>query len=180
MAAGEEILKRVGVLEQKLDRLLAHLGADRPIATSGQSAEGRVASLQEIGGERGDPKIRMVPKRWTGEPFKGYQASECSPDFLDCYAEQLDWFANKNADQKKAGWDRLDAARCRRWALEIREGRYKPRQRREVAAPPPTDDGYEPSRAVWSPGNGGPPTGDFPPPPEDDGYGPPPEDDMPF
>jgi len=153
MGAGEQILKAVqGVLaavtrvEGKLDLLIQHVGANRSASSNGAPAAGRVADLREIDGDKGDPKIRMVPKRWTGESFKGRRASQCAPDFLDMYADQLDWFADnpkEGEDPKKAKWDRLDAARCRRWAVEIREGRVK-QNGAPAASPTPHSSGNEP------------------------------------
>lgn len=150
MGAGEQILQAVnGVLaavarvEGKLDLLVRHLGANRGATGEGAPAAGRVADLREIDGDKGDPKIRMVPKRWTGENYKGSRASRCSPDFLDMYADQLDWFADnpkEGEDPKKAKWDRLDAARCRRWAVEIREGRVQ-QDGAPAASPTPRSQG---------------------------------------
>ncbi len=180
--AGSAILARLDALEKKLDRLMAHLGATRAASGNGAPATvgGRVGTPQDITGDRGDPKVRMVPKAWTGENFKGVCASQCSPDFLDIYADQLDWFADHpkaDADPKKADWDRLDAARCRRWALEIREGRREPGARKTHAPTPPPDD----AGTVWS-GGGHAHDGGLPPPPSDDGMPPPPfgDDDTPF
>lgn len=169
--AGSAILTRLDALEKKIDRLLAHLGANGSASGNSGTQTGNAATVAQIKGERGDPKIRMVPKSWHGESYKGMLASECSPDFLEVYAEQLDWFASKNEDPKKAGWDRLDAARCRRWAIEIREGRHKARPRETPAAMPPPGDDYDPSATVWDAGT--------PPPPDDGdaGFG---SDDMPF
>lgn len=128
----------------KLDRLLSHLGVDKTAASSAASGGpvlGKVASVAQIGGDKGDVKIRMNPRDWSGEEFKGRTASQCPPEFLEIYAEQLDYFASKATDPKKAGFDALDASRCRRWAIEIREGRgaksQEPPQRRR---PPPSDD----------------------------------------
>lgn len=142
-------------LHDKMDRLMAHLGATRPAATGSDDA-GRVGTPQDIAGDRGDPKVRMVPKRWTGENYKGSRASQCHPDFLDMYADQLDWFADnpkEGEDPKKAKWDRLDAARCRRWAIEIREGRVQPNGA-PAASPTPHSRG-EPAGDAWASGDNG-------------------------
>lgn len=101
----------------------------------------RVATEQEMSGERGDPKVRFDVKRnWTdmGKPsFKGRKASECDPDFLDLYADGLDYFAGKAQEKINSGdqdpklkdavkYDSLDAARARGWAQRIRRNGYKP------------------------------------------------------
>lgn len=140
-------------LHEKIDRLMAHLGATRSAGTTGNDVA-RVVSPQDIAGDRGDPKIRMVPKKWTGENYKGSRASQCHPDFLEMYADQLDWFADnpkEGEDPKKAKWDRLDAARCRRWAIEIREGRVK-QDKAPDASPTPRSQG-EPGRDEWGGGD---------------------------
>jgi hypothetical protein len=101
----------------------------------------RVATDQEMSGERGDPKIRFDVKRnWTdlGKPsFKGRKSSECDPDFLDLYADGLDYFAGEAQKKINSGdqdpklkdaarFDSLDAARVRGWAQRIRAVGYRP------------------------------------------------------
>jgi hypothetical protein len=137
--AGTAILQRLGALEKKLDLLMVHfgLGANGKPSGGSRSTSGDIASVDDIRGQYGDVKVRMNPKRWTGEPMKGRTASQCPPDFLEIYAEQLDYFAGKQEDSKKASYDRRDAARCRRWAVEIREGRVK-----QAPAGAPADNGY--------------------------------------
>lgn len=167
MGAGEDILKQLAKQEIMLARLCAHLGIDRAPASGGHSNSGsapsgaagktgEVATLAAIQGDRGDVKIRMNPRDWIGEQFKGRVASQCPPDFLDIYADQMDYFASKNPDPKKAGWDILDGARCRRWAVEMRAGRVKPAAQNEALPPAPGDDS---GGNQWDSG------GDLPPPP---------------
>lgn len=150
MGAGEDILARIAAAEKrlsdranetdkKIERLLAHLGANRPAQQSGgesrgQTAPGSIATVAQITGAKGDIKIRMNPRDWKGEPCKGLLSSQCPPDFLEVYADQMDYFASVNEDPKKAEWDRLDGARCRRWAIEIREGR-SPAKRADASPP---------------------------------------------
>lgn len=101
----------------------------------------RIATEQEMSGERGDPKVRFDVKRnWTdlGKPsFKGRKSSECDPDFLDLYADGLDYFAGEAQKKINSGdqdpklkdavrFDSLDAARVRGWAQRIRTVGYKP------------------------------------------------------
>ncbi len=183
MGAGDDILRRMAEFEatmlnrlddidRKVDRLAAHLGADR--AAAGTSQGGAVAPVSQIRGERGNPKIGKAPKNWDGPSFEGCVASECSPDYLDFHADFLDWKASnpRPGKEKYAQYDRADAARCRRWAIEIREGRYK-QEARVIEGPPPAE---EPPGTVWTAGNEGPPADDGAPPP-DGGYG---DDDQPF
>ena len=167
MGAGEDILKQLAKQEIMLARLCAHLGIDRSPTNGGNSGNGNgganqdggaggVAPLAAIQGDRGDVKIRMNPRDWIGEQFKGRVASQCPPDFLDIYADQMDYFASKNPDPKKAGWDILDGARCRRWAVEMRAGRVKPAAQDEALPPAPGDDS---GANQWES------SGDLPPPP---------------
>lgn len=190
MGAGDDILRaltenmatymhRTDALEAKIDRLLAHLGATGNARTGGGGGGSDVASVRDIQGERGDPKIGKMPRNWTGENYEGCTASQCSPDFLDFYAEFLRWKADnpRPGKEKYAEYDRRDAARCRRWAIEIREGRHKQGARSAPAAAPPPDDGG----TVWSGGGGYSHDGGLPPPPSDDGMPPPfGDDDTPF
>lgn len=169
-------------IEEKLDRLLAHLGADRKGNGAGNGnagagdapTGGAVATLADIQGQHGDFEVKASknPRGWDGEICDGRMASECPPGFLEAYANFLDWKASNPlpGKEKSVKFQRLDAARARRWAIEIREGRVKPKVQREMA-PPPGDNG-----ASWSSG------GDNPPPGDDDGLGPPPgsDDDIPF
>lgn len=163
--AGSAILAEVKALREQMDRLMAHFG----LGDNGRrapNASGNVASVRDIQGDRGDPKIGKMPRNWTGDNFEGCSASECSPDFLDFYADFLDWKANnpRPGKEKYAEYDRRDAARCRRWGIEIREGRTQQGKPKRAASPPPDGD------TVWSHGSGGPSPDDdagMPPPPDD-------------
>lgn len=179
--AGAAILAAIKALETKIDRIAAHVGADRSASASGGNGNGNgntggnVATLAQIQGQYGDPKVKSDPRDWTGESCKGLPFSECPPDYLDMYAARLDFFASKNAkagEEKKAHFDALDASRARRWAIEIREGRHKQGAPAQRMAPPPPDP-----ETSWRGNDGG-----LPPPPADDGFGPPPDDDdsLPF
>lgn len=163
MGAGEDILKRLDALEQKIDRLVAHLGANG--GNGGGNGDVAVAPVSDIQGQYGDVEIKKDPKRWTGRPLAPIRASQCPPDYLDIVADFLDWKATKNeADgkEKYAGYDRRDAARCRRWAIEIREGRVQQAPVREVDDSPPPSAGDEYG------GSGGGYSDDGPPPDGDD------------
>ena len=95
------------------------------------SADGapKIASDADLDGKFGDPEIRARdPRDWTGPTMKGRKFSECPAEYLDLLAERLDYFAEKNAagtedEQKKARYQRLDAARARGWASRIRAGK---------------------------------------------------------
>jgi hypothetical protein len=165
--AFEQILTRISGLEAKVDRLLSHLGADRQAQSA--SDGGAVAPLSDIRGERGDVEFKKDPPRWKGTPLAPIRASQCPPEYLEIAAGFFDFKADKPRPGKEdfAKYDRLNAARCRRWAIEIREGRVKqePIRDREDGPSPPADDGYS--------------SGNMPPPPDD--FGPPPgDDDTPF
>lgn len=89
------------------------------------SAGGRVAPDRDLDGPNGDPTIRKVHKNWNGPDFTGFKLSECSPEFLDDYADFKDWQADRpreGADPKYAKYDRLDSARARGWAARVRQG----------------------------------------------------------
>lgn len=79
----------------------------------------------DLDGEHGDPVIKAKdPRDWHGEPMTGKRFSQCPADYLDLLADRYDYFAEKETDEKKAGYNRLDAARARGWAERIRAG-YK-------------------------------------------------------
>jgi hypothetical protein len=92
---------------------------------SGGASGGAVASDVELTGPHGDPQIRMRVKDWSGPDMKGKRASQCPPEFLDLYADLLDWAAGKEeADPEKkrfAPLTRKDAARCRAHAKRKRD-----------------------------------------------------------
>jgi hypothetical protein len=178
--AGTAILAEVKALSSKVDALMKHFGlggsggANGSTNTGGKGDGGNVAPVTEIRGKYGDPQIGRMPKNWHGPSYEDCMASECPPDFLDFYADFLDWKADnpREGKEKYAKYDRLNAARCRRWALEAREGRHRPKVR-AVAAPPP------PGETTWDQGNA-PPSDDAMGPPPDAGAPPPFDDDCPF
>ncbi len=88
-----------------------------------------VALDADLDGPHGDPEIRAKsPRDWVGESQQGKRFSQCPPEYLDLVAARLDYFAEQNAasddpeQQKKAGYNRKDAARARGWAARIRAG----------------------------------------------------------
>lgn len=156
-------------LEAKIDRLLAHLGANGTGA-AGNSSSDNIAPVSDIHGQYGDVEIKKDPPRWKGKPLAPIHASQCPPEYLEIVADLLDFKADNPRPGKEqyAKYDRRNAARCRRWSIEIREGRVKQEPMREDdGGPPPfADDGY----------------GLPPPEPRriDDDDNPPPDGDPPF
>jgi hypothetical protein len=72
---------------------------------------------------RANIKVGFDPRNWKGPSFKGKRASECSPEFLEAYAEALSWMAahpKEGADPKKSEYNRLDSARARSWSRRLR------------------------------------------------------------
>lgn len=135
-----DIEDRLERIEKKLDQLLAKMagasaggaGASARGATPSSSAgDKEIASDADLDSPRGNPEVRTVPKRWTGEDMRGRKYSDCEPEFLDMLADMLDWFANKDDESgavdkngnPKSKWGRLDATRARGWARRIRADR---------------------------------------------------------
>ncbi len=87
-----------------------------------------VANDADLDGKFGDPEIRHDPKRWNGPSFKGKRFSEAPPEWLDEMASFKDWAAGQDSakktpeNDKKAHYNRLDAARARGWAARKRAG----------------------------------------------------------
>ena len=116
-------------LLRSIDASLKALVARQAPATATPAAGAGVASDRDLDGPYGDPEIKAkAPRDWTGPEMKGRKFSECPAEYLDLLAERLDYFAEKNAagtedEQKKARYQRLDAARARGWASRIRAGK---------------------------------------------------------
>lgn len=88
----------------------------------------------DLDGQHGNPEIKAKdPRDWTGDSMKGRRFSECPPEYLDLLAERYDYFAQQEQDEKKAKYNRLDAARARGWAQRIRGG-FVPEPREEALA----------------------------------------------
>lgn len=109
--------------------LKALLGASK---TQPVASVAKVASDADLDGKFGDPEIKAKdPRDWTGAPMLGKRFSECPAEYLELLAERFDYFVGKNAagtegEQKKARYQKLDAARARGWAARIRAGKVKP------------------------------------------------------
>jgi hypothetical protein len=107
----EETIRLLRSIDGSLKSLLALQGGARQ------------TERVDLDGPHGDPEVKAKdPRDWTGEPMKGRKFSECPADYLDMIAERFDYFAGKETDEKKAKYNRLDAARARGWAQRIRGG----------------------------------------------------------
>lgn len=135
MGAGEEILKALARVEAKLDRVLAAQ------ASGGGGGSLPIADDRDLDGQHGDPAIKFTPKRgYSGPDMKGQRMSEASPEFLDAYADALQYASEhpREGKEKYARYDALDAARARGWAKRLRGGWRNPAQ--QDAAPATDDD----------------------------------------
>ncbi|MFO0603260.1 MAG: hypothetical protein U0324_08805 [Polyangiales bacterium] len=145
MSSIEDRLDRI---ERKLDALMAAMkggAANGRPAAAAQSNGGGQEIDADIDGPRGDPEVRFVPKRWSGQDYKGQKFSSCEPEFLDMLADAYEWFAQRddesNAVDKngtpKSRWSRLDAARARAWSARLRGGAAPARAPRPAPARAP-------------------------------------------
>lgn len=127
VSASEESL----TLLRSIDASLKALVARQAPVTAASSSGPAVASDRDLDGPYGDQEIKACdPRDWTGEPMLGRRMSQCPAEYLDLLAERFDYFAEKNGagtedEQKKAKYQKLDAARARGWAARIRAGRVK-------------------------------------------------------
>lgn len=108
------------------ERVLVSL-ADALLAASGQSIVGtkvRPASDGDLSGEHGDPTVKFTPRRFKDGDYKGRRMSECPSDFLEVYAEALEYSGNnpKPGKEKYAKYDLLDSARALGHAARNRSG----------------------------------------------------------
>src|SRR4051812_11581168 len=104
--------EKVGMTKSVEEQILAKL-----VNLESLLLKDTVASVSEINGTYGDPKISFDPRQWKGQSYKGTTASACPPEFLDSYAEALEWSANNpkpDQDPKRATYNRKDARLLRR------------------------------------------------------------------
>lgn len=116
-------------------------------AQSPYAAQKRIATDAEMLRFKVDQKVRFNPTHWPGEPRKGYTLLQCEPNFLEVYADQIEWFAQKAKEKVAAGtadenakrdaqWGELNAAQYRRLAADMRAGKVQ-----QSAPPPPAYSG---------------------------------------
>jgi hypothetical protein len=75
-----------------------------------------------------DELVKVKPRDWSGDDFKGTRMSQCPPAFLEQLALVYDYFAKKNdadgaVDAKgrpKSFYDQRTARRARGWATRLR------------------------------------------------------------
>lgn len=134
----------ITLLEEQNTLLRAILAALSPDATAARGAAGAVASDRDLDGQYGNPEVRTNPKRWDGPSFRGRRFSECSAEFLDVYAELLEWQGQQsdkknertNTNKPLGDYRRQDAARARGWAKRIRAGLVQQAPRGPEPPPP--------------------------------------------
>jgi hypothetical protein len=111
-------------LEQKIDEVLKLL-KDMPTGTKPGGFSLKTVSDSDLDGKYGNPEVRMVPSKWTGQDYKGWKFSDCPAEFLDELAGMLEAIARKQAQDpvkaKYADWSAKDAARARAWAERHRK-----------------------------------------------------------
>ncbi len=129
---------KIAELEARLAALESKLAAIAAVFTAGSSAGANVASDRDLDGKYGNEKIRFNPRDWDGRPYKGANMSQAEPDFLELYADAMEYFAGKEPDATKAGYNRKTAARARGWAERLRKG-WKPAVRQAPPAAPASD-----------------------------------------
>jgi len=130
LAGQKEEKERDERILRGLALLVNHLGA-APRPAGGSSAGGSIATDAEMAGKYGDPEVRLNPRDWAGESFKGSKFSECPPDFLDLLAIVFDDFAAQESDPKKKTYKLRDAKLARGWAA---------RKRAQQQQQPPADE----------------------------------------
>lgn len=85
------------------------------------------ATDADLDGPYGDPIIKAKdPRDWSGQTQVGKRLSECTAEYLEMVADRLDYFASREKDATKAGYNRKDAVRARGWAARVRAGRVHP------------------------------------------------------
>lgn len=138
----QAILSAIVKIESQLAELRALVGASPAAAPAPTRATSTAAVASpepevDIDGPHGNPEIRRDPPKWAGESFAGRRYSDATPQYLRELAGFKEWSARKNDEKAAAGdssaekyarYDRLDAARARKWALRIegQQGRPAP------------------------------------------------------
>ena len=94
-----------------------------------------IADEHELNDPKADEEIKVLPRDWTGESFKGRHLSEAPAAFLELLAKTYDYFAERNdrtnavtdKGTPKSEFDRRTARRARGFAKRNRE--HPPAQR---------------------------------------------------
>lgn len=129
----QAILSAIVRIEAQLAELRALVGASpapspAPTRATSTAAVAPAEPDVDIDGPHGNPEIRRDPPKWTGESFAGRRYSDATPQYLRELAGFKVWSARKNDEKAAAGdasaekyarYDRLDAARARKWALRL-------------------------------------------------------------
>jgi hypothetical protein len=134
--------QRAPAVQQTLPTQAPAAPAQSPYAT-----QKRIATDAEMSRFKTDQKVRFEPSRWPGDPHKGRTLLQCDPNFLEIYADQIEYFATKAKEKVAAGtaddnakrdaqWGELNAAQYRRLAADMRSGRVQ-----RVEPPPPAYSG---------------------------------------
>lgn len=114
---------------EELERILKGIGA---VFTGGTTDS--CATDREMDQTWGDPTVALIPRDWTiGGVTKGQKFSTCPPEFLDVYADTMNYFAQKNdaanavttQGKPKSFFDRKNEKFARGWARRLRSG-WKP------------------------------------------------------
>jgi len=141
MSATEETLGLLRSIDATLKTLLALSQRRTPAAAK------EIASDRELDSQYGDPVVKLVPRDWSGDSFKGARMSQCPAEYLDLLAEMFDYFADKaernndltTSGKPKAPYNRKDAARARGWAKRARNGPRAAMTQAQVPSEPATD-----------------------------------------
>lgn len=151
-ASAQDVIDTLKSMDQSLKALVAHFGALR-VPVNGNVPPSRSAytipneatdSMMDT--QYGDPEIKTKdPRDWTGDVMRGAHFSQCPPEYLDQYAEFLDWMAEQAEAEGKttqtgkpvAFYKRRDASLARGWAKRLRGG-WKPPVEQESAFPSDT------------------------------------------
>ena len=111
--AEKTALEHLASIDAGIQRLILVLSPQKPVHVN-------------LDDQWGDPVIKAKdPRDWAGDTMQGKKFSECPAEYLDLLADRYDYFSERETDPKKAGYNRMDAARARGWAARIRDG-YKP------------------------------------------------------
>jgi hypothetical protein len=140
------VLTTLESIDRSLDALvgLARKGAGVTVSDGGPVQAGAT----ELEAPDADELVKVKPRDWSGDDFKGTRMSLCPPAFLEQLALVYDYFAKKNdaenaVDAKgrpKSFYDRRSAARARGWAARLRTttGKEAPVRQEELGWSPKT------------------------------------------